>query len=95
MSWAAKYKITLTPVDNHAQVDLESSQLQSGNGEKESADAINEAIQIAQLLVESGKFGLGTFSVNLNGHANDGNKPKEGWSNDFVNIQIYQVSNIE
>jgi hypothetical protein len=45
-------------------------------------------------IVSSGAVGDpdGKYYVTMNGHGNPDHKPKEGWSNDFVSINIQQVA---
>jgi hypothetical protein len=32
------------------------------------------------------------WRVNIGGHVNPGNLPREGWSNDYTNVRVEQVS---
>src|SRR5688572_2878047 len=62
---------------------------------QEQKDALHNAKQAALVLLLSGAYGdpeKHSFAVNLSGHVNPEHKPREGWSNDFVNIQIFQRS---
>ncbi len=59
-------------------------------GKKESETAYEVAKKAAQEILESGAIGQGNFSVVLNGHANPGNAPADGWCNDEVAIVIRQ-----
>ncbi len=79
-------------MDKEPSFEMEHQQTQTGNGERESAVALEAARDAALSLVQGGKFGYGKFKVNMSGHANDGNKPQPSWSNDFVNITINQIA---
>lgn len=57
----------------------------------EAIRACDAAIDAAKALIASGALGSGaTFLASLNGHANPGNRPREGWSNDYVTVNLYQ-----
>jgi hypothetical protein len=63
---------------------------QHGHGAVESEQAMAIAQRVAGVLLESGAFGTGDFSVMINGHSNPDNKPSPGWCNDNVQISIVQ-----
>ncbi len=90
MSWSASAEVTVHD-GGEPSFRPEHEQLQTGNGEAESAIALAAAKQAAVALIQTGKFGKGTFKVNMSGHANDGNKPTAGWSNDFLSITVQQI----
>lgn len=57
-------------------------------------DALGIAQDIALDLIESGALGEGDdkiWSVSLSGHANPGNEPVSGWSNDSISINVWQA----
>ncbi len=87
MSWSASGSATFDGTTVLAEI---SGSPQTGNGAEESKKAMEAAKAQAKTFINSGVLGVGTFSVSLSGHANDGNQKKEGWSNDMVTISIYQ-----
>jgi hypothetical protein len=91
MSWSASGKI-LTQPGRAPVIELSAQQTQTGNGAQESKDALEMAKTVARDIVDTGRLGTGEFTVNLSGHANDGNKPVPGWSNDYLTITINQQS---
>jgi hypothetical protein len=56
-------------------------------------EAAAAAKQAALDLIASGVVGDGDapIRVSLSGHANPDHEPAEGWANDFVSINIYQL----
>ena len=56
----------------------------------ESIEQIEQAVYAAVEIIKSGCLGEGPFRVTLGGHANAGHRPREGWSNDAINLAIYQ-----
>jgi hypothetical protein len=94
MSWSASAKATVRPRSGGDGVgvgwELNGFQAQTGNGAVESEKAMKVAERTAQMMLESGAFGTGEFTVSLSGHANTNNMPTPGWSNDFVSITINQ-----
>lgn len=65
-----------------------------GQAEFIKADILPAAKDAAIRLIESGGLGGSghMFNVSFSGHANPGHEPVEGWSNDFVGIQISQAN---
>ena len=94
MSWSASGTATVRAKSGGegvgANVELTHSQPQTGHGAVESEKALATAQRIARVMLESGAYGTGTFTVSLSGHSNPDNKPVAGWSNDFVSISINQ-----
>ena len=58
----------------------------------EAAAQIEQAILSAEVLVKSGAFGDGPFTVNLTGHANPDHKYRAGWQRDYCTIWIQQLA---
>lgn len=58
---------------------------------------VDVAFDASAALILTGAFGNKDkkFKVTLSGHANPGNEPVAGWSNDCVTINIYQVEETE
>lgn len=46
------------------------------------------ALGTAKALVTSGVAGAGLVSAQIGGHANPGQKPVKGWSNDFLTVTV-------
>jgi hypothetical protein len=68
------------------------SEYQGGYAVDEARDQAIAAKRAAIALIDSGKLGLGTFRVNLNGHANEGHVPNANWANAMVTVSVSQVS---
>lgn len=86
MSWSASYvwngnKHTEISVFLQTELPVES---------KEQADA---AFDASSALILQGVVGdpEKKYKVMLSGHANPGNEPVAGWSNDSITISIYQL----
>ena len=94
MSWSARGKATVRRKSSGdgvgASIEMTHSQPQTGHGAVESEKALATTQDTAKAMLESGSFGTGEFTVSLSGHANPGNKPDPGYSNDFVSISINQ-----
>jgi hypothetical protein len=94
MSWSASGTATVRTKSGGegvgVRLDMNHSQPQTGHGAVESEKALATAQRVARVLLESGAYGTGTFTVGLSGHANPDNKPAPGWSNEFVSITINQ-----
>lgn len=90
MSWSAKAKLT-NRRDTGANLVMEATYPQQGNGAEESKVAIRGAQDAVLSVAKSGCIGFGEFTVSMNGHSNDGNVPQEGFGNDYINISISQV----
>lgn len=89
MSWSATLEVTRGH-DKNAKVEVKHRQEQTGSGAAESKRALDETIRMVETLINLMVLGHGVFTVTLSGHANPGNSPVPGWSNDFVNISINQ-----
>lgn len=87
MSWSVSGTIGPDKVANYR-----NEVLQQENGEKESKKALDSAKKIVEDIVSSGIVGdpKGEYTVQMNGHSNDKNRAKSGWSNDYINIQVTQ-----
>jgi len=71
---------------------MEQEQTQTGNGENESKVALELAKETALSLVRGGQLGYGKFKATMSGHANEGNQPRPGWSNDSISVSLYQIA---
>jgi hypothetical protein len=67
------------------------SEYQGGYAVDDARDQAIAAKRAAIAILNSGKVGLGTFRVNMNGHANEGHAPNDYWANDMVTVSISQV----
>jgi hypothetical protein len=56
----------------------------------EHKEQIKSARKAAMLLLESHTIGLKDVTINLTGHANPNHEHVDGYSNDFISIQIAQ-----
>jgi hypothetical protein len=94
MSWSANGTATVRRNRGGEGVgvnfELAHSQTQTGYGAVESENALLTAHRAVRVMLESGAFGTGEFTVSLSGHANPDNKPTPGYGNDFVSISINQ-----
>lgn len=81
-----------------AQAEFSNGNFQVGDSTNTTSDEHNEqwhvALDLAERAIASGVVGdpKGTYKVSMNGHGNPDHKPAEGWANDFVSINIYQVT---
>lgn len=84
MSWSTSFKAKGSNVYDVQEFGLESLEAQK---------AAEQAGDLAALLVISGVVGSidKTYKVTVSGHANPKNEPVEGWGNDFVSINVYQI----
>lgn len=57
----------------------------------ERQEQVDAARAAALYIARSAAVGDGAFNVSINGHANPEHKPRDGWSNDYVNVTINQV----
>ena len=63
--------------------------------EAEQAEQFEAAQEAARLLIRAvGREG-DEVVVTLNGHANPGHGPREGWSNETITVQVTAVPRIE
>lgn len=74
-----------TAVANFKQL-LEQSDTQPSD---EALESVQAAISAAQAIIDSGVVGSGTVAATINGHANPGHAPTQGWANDSVTICVY------
>lgn len=84
MSWSASFKV----VPQKGVVDEQTNGIDTSEANLQYQAA---KLAVAEIL-NTGALGgpVREFTVNIGGHANPGNKPVSGWSNDFVSIQIVQ-----
>ena len=68
------------------------NEYQGGYAVDDARDQAIAAKRAAIALIDSGKLGLGPFTVTLSGHANEGHKPNAQWSNDMVTVNIANTS---
>lgn len=85
MSWGTSWKVRGNEV-----WDLTENGLDTPEHEEQAEVAGAAAAQ----LILSGAFGDPgkAFRVTLSGHGNSGHEPAEGWSNDFIQISVSQLS---
>lgn len=86
MSWSASYIWNgnkQTEISVHLQTELP----------VESKAQADVAFDASAALILSGAVGSPEkkYKVMLSGHANPGNEPNPGWSNDSLTINIYQL----
>jgi len=103
MSWSLSFEVApglpsercpeaITAVIGQAR---DNGSLGNNDCEAERDAAVVEACETVEVLLSSGVLGdtsERTFGVVLSGHCNPNNKPREGYSGDFVNISIVQKS---
>lgn len=85
MSWMASYDVTDR---NMEQTSLAASE--TPEHEEQQTAALKAVIG----LIESGAVGdpTGSYKVVISGHGNPGHEPADGWGNDFISINVSQVS---
>lgn len=85
MSWMATYEVTpeegLKCIYKPAQIPDEAK-------DQHDAALLSAVRLLDEYVVGSRKY---NFRISLSGHANPNHAPKEGWSNDFINIQVVQL----
>jgi hypothetical protein len=88
MSWTASLPepVAVSEV-TEALASLEASPPVEG----EPQEQFEAAKDAARVLVESGAVGDRPVRINLNGHANPGHEPTEGYANDMITVSISQA----
>ena len=64
-----------------------------GDSGPEMSEQMEQAVYAVVAIVTSGVLGEGPFSVSLSGHANPGHKPREGWADDAISINLMALRN--
>jgi hypothetical protein len=85
------YSVRLSPTDSSWQGEVTSSINVEGNAE--AVRAVNIAQEAVRAVIPTGILGGidKTFDVTVSGHINEDHESVEGWSNDFISINILQV----
>lgn len=83
MSWSVEYT-----TEGNTEISL------LGDESPEALAAMKVAVDVVGEILDSEVLGNKTtkrFRVNITGHSNPDNEPSPGWSNDYVNINVYQM----
>lgn len=94
MSWSVQFENPINTAETEWIGKVMNAAVSPVEPKEEVAAASNKAKELVVETIASGFVGKEgkQFNVTANGHSNPGNEPKEGWSNDYVAINIYQVS---
>lgn len=89
MSWSATYLFEGSDIVHEVTP-------MAGQDSEEAQAAHQAAFDAASALIGTKTVGENKkFKVIVSGHANPGNVPVAGWSNDCLNISIYQLEETE
>lgn len=85
MSWSTRFMV----IDGEIKKPVT-----NGTDSTEHLEQYLDALHVVDEFINYGSVGkpLGSYSVTITGHANHNHEPREGWANDFININIQQVS---
>lgn len=87
MSWSVEYTTF-----NEAEIRF------IGDDTEEANAAMKSAVEAVGAMIDAGAFGdknVKKFAVRISGHTNPGNEPVPGFSNDYVNINVFQMETDE
>jgi hypothetical protein len=90
MSWSVT--VGHVPYDQSHDDNLIRSREDALRQNPECGDQYDAALAATVAMIQSGSLGSSshTFRVSMNGHSNPGHGPRAGYSNDAINISIYQ-----
>jgi hypothetical protein len=91
MSWGISSKIAVPAKELEAKLkeDMEAHRnAQTVPLSKEVEEQFEVALGAVKHLAESGAVGTEHLFATISGHANEGHKPAEGWSNDSLTISL-------
>lgn len=94
MSWSLSYEFEGKDITEESETAVKQTLVENiDTWSRETYDQIGTAMIVAVELANSGAIGdpAAKFSVVISGHANEGHKPVDGWSNDFVSVSVQQV----